>query len=83
MPKATTAPWGQISPAFVRRPLEKGGFRFQGSGFVPSLARALDVTKFVFSFSFASPDLLSTISYLLIPARVVKWQTRTFEGRMP
>jgi hypothetical protein len=31
----------------------------------------------------ATPDLLSTIFYLPKYARVVEWQTRTFEGRMP
>ena len=31
----------------------------------------------------ATPDLRSTIFYLPADARVVEWQTRTFEGRMP
>jgi hypothetical protein len=31
----------------------------------------------------AAPHLASTIFYLPQDARVVEWQTRTFEGRMP
>ena len=72
MPKATTAPWGQISPAFVRRPLEEGGFRFQGSGFrIPAFAgssvagRSSCFSFWVFSFQLFVCQSRSPIYHLL------------------